>query len=102
MTPKELRAIRKRRTDRLLYGLPFPESQLGDAAALLAEVDRLQVEVAKTHALLAAAKAGLDIAEGAQGEWSCVLYPYAPEWTEPFRRIVEVLEPAIAAAEAQP
>ncbi len=53
---------------------------------------------AAAPALLAAARAALGIAEATQGEWSNVLLPYAPDWTKPFKDIVETLDAAIKQA----
>ncbi len=67
--------------------------------------NRMQADIVRIEAeeeLLKAAKAARDFATTAQGQWAGVLYPYAPEWTEPFKNIVEGLDTAIAQAEVNP
>ena len=52
--------------------------------------------IAEKAAFLEAAQAAIRTAEEAQGGWAGVLLPYAPEWTEPYKDIIETLEAAIA------
>ena len=57
--------------------------------------------ISSAPALLEAAREAIRTAEAAQGVWAGVLLPYAPEWTEPYKGIIETLETAIAAAEGR-
>ena len=39
------------------------------------------------------------IAEDAQGEWSSVTKTYSPDWTHPYKEIIDLLEEALIEAE---
>ena len=39
------------------------------------------------------------IAEDAQGEWSSVTKTYSPDWTHPYKAIIDLLEEALIEAE---